>query len=132
MGTYVPTTASEREEMLQVIGVESINDLHGMVPANMLVGELNLPDGMSELEVSEAVTEMAEKNKVFKTCLRGAGAYRHFIPPVVKSITSREEILTCYTPYQAEVSQGVLQAIFEFADHDLRTHRHGSCDCFPL
>lgn len=114
MGTYVPTTASEREEMLRVIGVNTIEDLHGMVPADMLVGELNLPDGMSELEVMEAVNAMADKNTIYKTCLRGAGAYRHFIPPVVKSITSREEILTCYTPYQAEVSQGVLQSIFEF------------------
>ena len=114
MGTYVPTTASEREEMLRVIGVNAIEDLHGMVPADMLVGELNLPDGMSELEVMEAVNAMADKNTIYKTCLRGAGAYRHFIPPVVKSITSREEILTCYTPYQAEVSQGVLQSIFEF------------------
>ena len=66
MGTYVPTTASEREEMLRLIGVSTIEELHGMVPADMLVSELNLPEGMSELEVSEAVTEMAEKNKVFK------------------------------------------------------------------
>ena len=81
----------------------------------MLIGDkLALPDGMSELEVREKVTAMAEKNKVFKTVLRGAGAYRHFIPAVVKSITSREELVTCYTPYQAEISQGVLQGVFEF------------------
>ena len=81
----------------------------------MLIGDkLALPDGMSELEVREKVTAMAEKNKVFKTVLRGADAYRHFIPAVVKSITSREELVTCYTPYQAEISQGVLQGVFEF------------------
>ena len=69
---------------------------------------------MSELEVRAAVTELAEKNRVFKTCLRGAGSYRHYIPAVVKSITSREELVTAYTPYQAEISQGILQSIFEY------------------
>ena len=115
MGSYVPTTAAEREEMLAAIGVKSLEDLYQAVPQGMLLnGTLNIPGGMSELEVREAVTAMAEKNKVFKTVLRGAGAYRHFIPSVVKSVTSREELLTCYTPYQAEISQGVLQGTFEF------------------
>ena len=116
MGSYVPTTAAEREEMLAAIGVDSLEGLYKAVPQEMLLpdGGLNIPDGLSELEVREAVTAMAEKNKVFKTVLRGAGAYRHFIPSVVKSVTSREELLTCYTPYQAEISQGVLQGTFEF------------------
>ena len=115
MGSYVPTTAAEREEMLAAIGVKSLEDLYQAVPQGMLLnGKLNIPGGMSELEVREAVTAMAEKNKVYKTVLRGAGAYRHFIPAVVKSITSREELVTCYTPYQAEISQGVLQGTFEF------------------
>ena len=115
MGSYVPTTAAEREEMLAAIGVKSLEDLYQAVPQGMLLnGTLNIPEGMSELEVREAVTAMAEKNKVYKTVLRGAGAYRHFIPAVVKSITSREELVTCYTPYQAEISQGVLQGTFEF------------------
>ena len=106
MGSYVPTTAAEREEMLAAIGVKSLEDLYQAVPQEMLLnGTLNIPEGMSELEVREAVTAMAEKNKVYKTVLRGAGAYRHFIPAVVKSITSREELVTCYTPYQAEISQ---------------------------
>ena len=115
MGSYVPTTAAEREEMLAAIGVKSLEDLYQAVPQGMLLnGTLNIPEGMSELEVREAVTAMAEKNKVYKTVLRGAGAYRHFIPAVVKSITSREELVTCYTPYQAELSQGILQSIFEY------------------
>ena len=116
MGSYVPTTAAEREEMLAAIGVDSLEGLYKAVPQEMLLrsGGLNIPEGLSELEVREAVTAMAEKNKVFKTVLRGAGAYRHFIPSVVKSVTSREELLTCYTPYQAEISQGVLQGTFEF------------------
>ena len=114
MGSYVPTTPSEREEMLKRVGVGTLKDLYKNVPSDMFVKELNIPTGMSELEVRAAVTAMAEKNKVYKTILRGAGAYNHFIPAVVKSVTSREEILTCYTPYQAEISQGVLQSIFEF------------------
>ena len=116
MGSYVPTTAAEREEMLAAIGVDSLEGLYKAVPQEMLLrsGGLNIPEGLSELEVREAVTAMAEKNKVFKTVLRGAGAYRHFIPSVVKSVTSREELVTCYTPYQAEISQGVLQSIFEY------------------
>ena len=115
MGSYIPHTAEQREQMLALIGVKSLDDLYKSVPHDMLIGDkLALPDGMSELEVREKVTAMAEKNKVFKTVLRGAGAYRHFIPAVVKSITSREELVTCYTPYQAEISQGVLQGTFEF------------------
>ena len=115
MGSYIPHTAEQREQMLALIGVKSLDDLYKSVPHDMLIGDkLALPDGMSELEVREKVTAMAEKNKVFKTVLRGAGAYRHFIPPAVKSITSREELVTCYTPYQAEISQGVLQGVFEF------------------
>lgn len=115
MGSYVPATAAEREEMLRAVGVSSIGELYKSVPSEMLLGDrLDLPDGMSELEVREAMAELAEKNKVYKTCLRGAGSYRHFIPAVVRSITSREELLTAYTPYQAEISQGILQSIFEF------------------
>ena len=115
MGSYVPTTAAEREQMLAQVGVKSLNDLYAAVPQEMFLHDgLNLPEGLSELEVREKVTDLAEKNKVFKTVLRGAGSYRHFIPAVVKSITSREELVTCYTPYQAEISQGALQGIFEF------------------
>ena len=99
MGSYVPTTAAEREQMLAQVGVKSLNDLYAAVPQEMFLHNgLNLPEGLSELEVREKVTDLAEKNKVFKTVLRGAGSYRHFIPAVVKSITSREELVTCYTP----------------------------------
>ena len=115
MGSYVPHTAAQRQEMLAAVGVNSLDELYKDVPQEMLLnGELNIPEGLSELEVREKVTAMAERNKVYKTVLRGAGAYRHFIPAVVKSVTSREELVTCYTPYQAEISQGVLQGVFEF------------------
>jgi len=115
MGTYVPTTLAEQDQMLAEIGISSIDELYANVPAGMMTGDrLSLPEGMSELAVRAAVTSMADKNKVFRTILRGAGAYNHFIPSVVRSITSREEFMTAYTPYQAEISQGILQAIFEY------------------
>lgn len=115
MGTYIPNSPAVQQEMLKTIGVSSMDELYRDVPQEMLLGDrLNLPAGMSELEVRAAVTEMAEKNKVYRTLLRGAGSYRHFIPAVVKSITSREELVTAYTPYQAEISQGILQSIFEY------------------
>ena len=115
MGSYVPTTAAEQEQMLSKIGVESMEELYAAVPREMLLQDgLDLPAGLSELEVRERMTALAEKNRVFRTVLRGAGSYRHFIPAVVKSVTSREELVTCYTPYQAEISQGVLQGTFEF------------------
>lgn len=116
MGSYIPHTADQIKEMLEVIGVDSLEGLYKDVPQDMLIGEegLAIPEGMSELEVRQVVSALAAQNKVYGTVLRGAGAYRHFIPAVVKSITSREELVTCYTPYQAEIAQGVLQAVFEF------------------
>ena len=115
MGSYVPHTPSQRQAMLETVGAERMEDLFAAVPREMLVGEsLRLPAGKSELEVRRAVSALAEKNRVYRTVLRGAGAYRHFIPAVVKSVVSREELVTAYTPYQAEISQGLLQAIFEY------------------
>lgn len=115
MGSYVPSTREERREMLRAIGLEDYRDLYRDVPQEMYLDRpLNLPEGMSELEVSRAMKEMAAKNRVFSTVLRGAGAYDHYIPSVVKYIPAKEEFLTAYTPYQAEMSQGVLQSIFEF------------------
>ncbi|MCF0120769.1 MAG: aminomethyl-transferring glycine dehydrogenase subunit GcvPA, partial [Oscillospiraceae bacterium] len=114
MGSYIPHTPAEINEMLEKIGVSSLDELYVSVPKGMKIDSLDIPSGKSELEVREIVSDMADENKVYKTVLRGAGAYRHFIPAVVKSVTSREELVTCYTPYQAEISQGVLQGVFEF------------------
>ena len=115
MGSYVPSTREERKEMLRAIGLEDYRDLYRDVPTEMYLDrQLSLPSGMSELEVSEAMGEIAGKNRVFSTVLRGAGAYDHYIPSIVKYIPAKEEFLTAYTPYQAEMSQGVLQSIFEF------------------
>jgi len=114
MGSYVPNSPAVQAEMLKTIGVRSIDELYASVPQRMLVRALDLPAGKSELEVRQEMTALAAKNTVYRTVLRGAGSYRHFIPAVVRSITSREELVTAYTPYQAEVSQGILQSIFEF------------------
>lgn len=115
MGSYVPSTEAERREMLKAIGLADYRELYRDVPEKMYLDEpLNIPEGMSELEVSNAISAMAAKNKLFKTVLRGAGAYDHYIPSIVKYIPTKEEFLTAYTPYQAEMSQGVLQSIFEY------------------
>jgi len=113
--SYVPSTGEQRQEMLRAIGMQDYRDLYRDVPADMILDRpLDIPEGMSELEVTRAMTAMAARNTVFPTVLRGAGAYDHYIPSIVKSVTSKEEFLTAYTPYQAEMSQGVLQSIFEY------------------
>ena len=113
--SYVPSTPAQRQEMLQAVGVRDFRELYRDVPEEMLLDrELDLPSAMSELEVSRTVSAMAAKNTLFPTILRGAGAYDHYIPALVKSVPAKEEFLTAYTPYQAEMSQGVLQSIFEY------------------
>ena len=115
MGSYVPSTQEERRKMLQAIGLNRVEELYQDVPSQMLLhDQLNLPNGMSELEVGRALSAMAAKNKAYATILRGAGAYDHYIPSIVKYIPAKEEFLTAYTPYQAEMSQGLLQSIFEY------------------
>ena len=115
MGSYVPSTAQERQEMLASIGLSSIDELFsphsGFTQAQR---ELNLPSGKSELEVCRTMEHIAAQNIVFDSIFRGAGAYDHYIPAIVKSVTGKEEFVTAYTPYQAEISQGVLQSIFEY------------------
>ena len=115
MGSYIPSTPAQRQEMLKAIGLSSFRQLYGDVPAEMYLDRpLNIPSGMSELEVGRAVRAMADKNRGYDVILRGAGAYDHYIPSIVKYIPAKEEFLTAYTPYQAEMSQGLLQSIFEY------------------
>lgn len=114
MGRYIPETLSEQEAMLKDIGYTSIDDLYSMVPEQVKLKDLNIPEGKSELEVLEQMKEIAGQNTVFRSIFRGAGVYAHHIPAIVKTITSKEEFVTAYTPYQAEISQGVLQSIFEY------------------
>ena len=115
MGTFIPSTETQQQQMLKAIGLKDFKQLYKDVPETMYLDrELDIPSGMSELEVSRAVSEMAAENKVFSTILRGAGSYDHYIPSIVKYIPTKEEFLTAYTPYQAELSQGILQSIFEY------------------
>lgn len=114
MGSYVPSTSAERQQMLQEIGLKSIDDLYDVIPEEVRIKKLNIPEGKSELEVNNEMNNLIDKNIHFRSIFRGAGAYKHYIPAIVKTITGKEEFLTAYTPYQAEISQGVLQSIFEY------------------
>lgn len=113
---YIPHTPLDISKMLEKIGVSTIDDLFKEIPKCVkLDREFNLPKGLSELEVSKKINQLANSNKGNNLVyFLGAGAYDHYIPSVVKHITSRSEFYTAYTPYQPEVSQGTLQYIFEF------------------
>jgi len=114
MAGYVPHSAEERQEMLKAIGISSVDELYSAVPQSVKLKNLHLPDGMAEMEVKKRMKQLAEKNTVFSSVFRGAGVYHHYIPSIVKAIIAKEEFLTAYTPYQPEISQGLLQGIFEF------------------
>jgi len=113
---YLPHTESDREAMLAQIGVRSFDELISHIPKELRVKELNLPDGLSELELTETLSKLAAKNRTAasQACFLGGGSYRRFVPAMVPAIVSRAEFATAYTPYQPEVSQGSLQAIYEF------------------
>ena len=113
---FVPHTDLEREEMLKVIGIEQIEDLFTDVPEGYRFPVLNLPDGLTEMEIMAELQDLSTGNASTRDmiCFLGAGAYNHYIPSAVDSIVRRGEFLTAYTPYQPEVSQGTLQAIFEY------------------
>jgi glycine dehydrogenase subunit 1 len=115
MGGYIPTSPEIRREMLSKIGAESIDSLFADIPAEIKLNRpLNIPAGLAEASVRRKMETLAQKNRVYKTVFRGAGAYRHYIPSIVKNVVSKEEFLTAYTPYQPEISQGILQSIFEY------------------
>ena len=113
---YTPNTATERQEMLRVIGVSSIRELFGDIPSDFRDPPLDIPGPLSELELRQELEALAEENRLAThgPCFLGAGAYRHFVPAVIQAIASRGEFLTAYTPYQPEVSQGTLQTTYEF------------------
>ena len=113
---YLPNTDADRSLMLQEIGVSSIEELFQDIPERFRHAHFNLPPPLSELELKKELRQLANLNTNLDdyACFLGAGSYRHFIPSVVEHIISRSEFYTAYTPYQAEVSQGTLQAIYEY------------------
>lgn len=113
---YLVHSAEDRREMLDALGVGSIDQLLVDVPERLRADRLELPAGLSEQETMARVRELAGRNRVFEDRMwfRGGGVYRRFIPAAVGAVISRPEFYTAYTPYQPEASQGTLQAIFEF------------------
>ncbi len=115
--SYIPNTDADREKMLGAIGVSSLDDLFAPIPAPLrFEGEMNIPHRMDQITLGRHLTRLASKNVHADDapCFLGAGIYDHYIPPTVAAITGRSEFYTSYTPYQPEMSQGVLQSIFEF------------------
>ncbi|NLY11845.1 MAG: aminomethyl-transferring glycine dehydrogenase subunit GcvPA [Firmicutes bacterium] len=114
---YIPITEKDEKEMLASIGVNSIEELFSEIPENLkMKKELPLPKALAEAQLKKHLTALSNQNANLDELVSflGAGAYEHFIPSIVDHLSSRGEFLTAYTPYQAEVSQGVLQSIFEF------------------
>ncbi|HDA0034940.1 TPA: aminomethyl-transferring glycine dehydrogenase subunit GcvPA [Staphylococcus aureus] len=114
---YIPLTKKDKQEMLQTIGAKSIGELFGDVPSDILLNrDLNIAEGEAETTLLRRLNRIASKNitKETHTSFLGAGVYDHYAPSVVDAMISRSEFYTAYTPYQPEISQGELQAIFEF------------------
>jgi glycine dehydrogenase subunit 1 len=113
---FLPHTEQDREAMLKTIGAKSLEELFQVVPASHRFPELNLPPMLTEMEVVSELRDISDANESIGDLISfiGAGAYNHFIPAAVDAIISRGEFLTAYTPYQPEVSQGTLQAIFDY------------------
>ena len=115
--TYIPISPAERDAMLKTVGVKSLDDLFEAVPAKHRFPELDLPPALTEMEAAAHLGDMAASNENVRQDLisfLGAGAYNHYVPSVVDHMLRRGEFYTAYTPYQPEISQGTLQAIFEY------------------
>jgi glycine dehydrogenase subunit 1 len=113
---YVPNTDADRSTMLREIGVGSIEELFQDIPEKLRLAQFKLPRPLSELELKKELSQLASRNASLDNyaCFLGAGSYRHFIPSTVEHVIGRSEFYTPYTPYQAEASQGTLQATYEY------------------
>ena len=113
---FLPNNIEDRRNMLAAVGVSSTAELFADVPAAYRFPELKLPKAASEMEILDELNRLAAKNNAVGPYANflGAGAYHHFVPSVIPFLTGRSEFSTAYTPYQPEVSQGTLQAIFEY------------------
>jgi len=117
MATYIPNTPEEIQGMLEAIGVKTIEDLFSELPPEVrLATPLNIPAGVSELEMEKSLRGLADKNKnlIDNVCFLGGGSYDHIIPAAIDHLLLRGDFFTAYTPYQAEISQGTLQSIYEY------------------
>lgn len=116
---YIPATPDDVREMLSAIGLESLKDLFPTIPAPLKLNRpLNVPRALSELDLNRLMTNLAERNQGHRfTSFLGGGVYNHFAPAAIDSLIGRSEFSTAYTPYQPEISQGTLQAIFEFQSY---------------
>ncbi len=115
--TYIPISPNERDAMLKTVGVKSLDDLFDAVPKKHRFPKLDLPPALTEMEAASLLSEMATTNENVREHMisfLGAGAYNHYVPSVVDHMLRRGEFFTAYTPYQPEISQGTLQAIFEY------------------
>lgn len=117
MARYIGNTNDDRQDMLKEIGCKDINSLFNAVPDSVLLKEkLNIPEALSEMELIKSIKLLSDKNLNTDeyVCFMGAGAYDHYIPSAIDQLILRQEFYTAYTPYQPEISQGTLQAIFEY------------------
>jgi len=118
LGNFLPSTDAQRREMMDTVGISFVDELYVDIPADLrekaAEAVLAMPKGVSEFEALEQMKHLAKQNRVFDAIFRGAGAYWHHIPAVVSRVAAKEAFVTAYTPYQPEISQGILQTIFEY------------------
>jgi glycine dehydrogenase subunit 1 len=115
MFRFIPNTDDDKKKMLKAIGRSSVDELFFDIPEEIKTkSNMKIPGPLSEIDIKRHFHDLGNRNMIFRTCFRGAGAYRRYIPSIVNHVISRSEFYTSYTPYQAEVSQGILQVIFEY------------------
>ncbi|MFZ0060009.1 MAG: aminomethyl-transferring glycine dehydrogenase subunit GcvPA [Acidimicrobiales bacterium] len=117
MGSFVPHTDADIAAMLEFLGLDDLDELYAAVPAAIRLAGLDLPEALSEADLVASLGEVAAQNRTVVSgaiCFAGGGAYDHEVPAVVRALAARSEFVTAYTPYQPEVAQGVLQALFEY------------------